>query len=358
MKKVLFETHHLYYWPNFLPIVQELKRRNQYDIHVSIPKRSSCFEQNILMKVCNDIDIRFITANSEVQRIKNIFSEKYDIIIVGNIGKLNKIVRKGTKAIMVYHGIGLKQSYYNDMHDRIDLRAVESVSRYNKLKNTGCDNLVLTGFTKLDRLFTIPDGEIEKKKNMINLDQSKKTILYAPSYYPTSIEKVCPLLPDLNNDFNIIIKLHGFSWEKKKYYYQNALCNELDKANENIHLLKNYDYDIIPYYKMSDMLLTDLSSTMFEYLPINKPIIQVQCYTLKFMHKIFKNRFFRKIDYQRMLNVNFTYHIKDPSELLSRVYYAIDNIDEMSSQRINATEHYLYKLDGKASSRLIDAFED
>ena len=35
----------------------------------------------------------------------------------------------------------------------------------------------------------------------------------------------------------------------------------------------------------------------------------------------------------------------------------IDNHDEMSTKRKEATEHYLYKVDGNASSRLIDAIE-
>ena len=49
MKKVLFETHHLYYWANFWPIVEELKKRRNYDIQVSIPKRDSRSEEIQLM---------------------------------------------------------------------------------------------------------------------------------------------------------------------------------------------------------------------------------------------------------------------------------------------------------------------
>ena len=54
--------------------------------------------------------------------------------------------------VMIYHGIGLKQSYYNDIDPRIDLRSVESESRLEELKSYGHDNLVLTGFTKCDPL--------------------------------------------------------------------------------------------------------------------------------------------------------------------------------------------------------------
>ena len=37
MRSVLFETHHLYYLPNFLPIIDELKHRGGYSLSASIP---------------------------------------------------------------------------------------------------------------------------------------------------------------------------------------------------------------------------------------------------------------------------------------------------------------------------------
>ena len=52
MKKVLIETHHLYYWPNFLPVVQEMLKRGTYDIYVSMPVRSSLTQENILSNAC------------------------------------------------------------------------------------------------------------------------------------------------------------------------------------------------------------------------------------------------------------------------------------------------------------------
>ena len=49
----------------------------------------------------------------------------------------------------------------------------------------------------------------------------------------------------MSQDHNIIIKLHGFSWEQRKYHYQNILCSELSKNNPDIHLLPNEEFDII-----------------------------------------------------------------------------------------------------------------
>ncbi len=323
-----------------------------------MPRRLSLIQQHILEDLCNRINISFITSKSEQNRINKILKEAYDIIIVGNVGQLHKIILPEAIAVMVYHGIGLKQSYYTDIDDRINIRAVESLDRINELKGHGHKNLVLTGFTKLDRLHNIANESTKIIEQDLELNSNKKTVLYAPSFYPTSIEKISPFLSDLSQDHNIIIKLHAFSWEQKKYHYQNLLCTELSRDNKDIYLLPNEAFDIIPYYLIADILITDISSTMFEYLPLNRPIIQAECYSLKLKHRILSRRFWKKMDIKRQENIDFTYKIFDPENLMSRVYYALDNIDEMSDNRKNACHQYLYNNDGSASLRLVDAIEE
>jgi CDP-glycerol glycerophosphotransferase (TagB/SpsB family) len=358
LKKVLFETHHLYYWPNFRPIIDEMIVRKNYNIEVSMPHRGLTTQQNILNNECARLSIPFITADTESNRIDKIRKKSFDIIIVGNVGKLNMIVNDKTIAIMVYHGIGLKQSYYNDTSSRINLRAIESLNRFNELRNKGHDNLILTGYTKLDRLFTISDKEINFLKNSLQLDKRNKTILYAPSFYPSSIEKISSHLSLLSQYYNIIIKLHGFSWEQKRYKYQSLLFTKMVEENQNINLIPNENFDIIPYYKIADILVSDISSTMFEYLPLNKPIIQAECYTLRLKHRIFPHRFWRRLDLKRLEDIDFVYKIHNAGDLFSRIYYALDNVEEMQEYREKASEYYLYKNDGKASYRLINALEN
>jgi len=188
LKKILFETHHIYYWPNFLPVIEVLKERNEYLIEASMPVRSSKNEFTAFKKICNGLNIKFIESDSEIKRIKRIKSERYDVIIVGNVGQLNKLVNNNTIAVMVYHGIGLKKSYYKDIDKRINLRSVESVARYEELQELGHNNIVLTGFTKLDRLITISKAEIKVVREKLDLDTNRKTVLFAPTFYPTSLE--------------------------------------------------------------------------------------------------------------------------------------------------------------------------
>ena len=170
---VLFETHHLYYWPNFRPIIDEMIKSKEFDVYVSMPRRNSTIQQEILIKECKKLSLKFITADTEAERVRKIYKETFDIIIVGNVGQLNKLADKNTIAVMVYHGIGLKHSYYKDISPRINIRAVESVARLKELKNQGHRNLFLTGFTKLDRLFTIPSRKIELIRNNLELKKRK-----------------------------------------------------------------------------------------------------------------------------------------------------------------------------------------
>ena len=174
MKKVLFETHHLYYWPNFLPVAEEFIKRNNYILNVSMPKRSSLEQEKILSKSCTQIGISFITAGCEEERINKLYEENYDIIIVGNVGQLKQLAIPKTLVVMVYHGIGLKNSYYNDIDKRVDVRSVESLERFNELKDNGHDNLSLTGFTKLDRLAKITKNRLKKIKSILKINSEKK----------------------------------------------------------------------------------------------------------------------------------------------------------------------------------------
>ena len=214
----------------------------------------------------------------------------------------------------------------------------------------------MNGYTKCDPL--IKDDDATKDLLMsIGLDKSKKTILYAPSFYPSSIEKIYPELQYFSNEFNLIIKLHNFSWFQKRYQYQSEMMKNLDSRSNNLYLAKPNDIDVIPFMKVSDLLISDISSTIFEFLPLDRPIIMAECFTIRFKHRIFKKRFSRKLDLERYDSIDFVNRINDPGQLNGLIYHCIEYPSELSNLRKEAIEKYLYKNDGKASSRLIDEIE-
>jgi len=357
MLSVLFESHHLYYLPNFLPIIKEMRRRGNYEIFSSIPDSISKDEKEIFYQICNGNNILTIVGNGEQDRMQAIKNKEFDIIIVGNVGKIEEIAANHSLTVMVYHGIGLKQTYYNDIVERIDIRAVESKSRYQILSSQGHSNLIINGYTKCDPLIN-KDDQIDEYFLKTGLDKSKKTILYAPSFYPSSIEKLYPELEFFSNEFNLIIKLHNFSWFQKRYKYQSEMMKNLDRKLSNLYLARPNDYDVIPFMRISDLLISDISSTIFEYLPLNRPIIMVECLSIRLKHRIFKKRFSRKLDIDRYNSIDFVHRMNEPGKFNGLVYHCIEYSDELSDLRMQAIETYLYKNDGKASSRLVDEIEN
>ena len=354
MIKVLFENHHLYYLPNFIPVMEEMRKRKKYEIFASIPFMMDKEEKSTFVNACNKLNIDTIVAESEESRISKIKKKSFDLVIVGNIGQLKKVINDNELTVMIYHGIGLKQSYYNDIDTRIDLRSVESEPRMKELISHGHQNLVLSGFTKCDPLVT---KNYNSMTTGMGLDTNLKTILYAPSYYPTSIDKLIPILPKLSCETNLIIKLHNFSWYQDQYRYQSKEMMQLAENNKNIFLAPYDDYNIIPYYSIADLLISDISSTMFEYLYMNRPIIMAQCYKLRLKHKIFKKRFIRRMDLKRMEEVDFAMRFNDPEDLISLAYHGLEHPDDLKSERLSAQKEYLFKVDGKASYRIVNAIE-
>ena len=69
MTKVLFENHHLYYLPNFIPIIKEMRQRGQYEIVASIPSMMDRKEKVIFHSVCQNLDIETISDVAEESQI-------------------------------------------------------------------------------------------------------------------------------------------------------------------------------------------------------------------------------------------------------------------------------------------------
>lgn len=356
MKTVLFECKHLYYLPQFEPIIHELRNRGNYHLFASIPLTTTSWEQYYFSKAISEFKISLLTAETEIERIDLLHKNSFDVIIVGNIGSVRQIATDKTLVVMVYHGIGLKKSYYHDISSRVNLRAVESKMRNQELRNAGANNLTLTGFTKLDSLFQVSTTNKNNILKETNLNPETKTVLYAPTFYPTSLKLMLPELNRLSEKVNVIVKLHNFSWHHKRYQFQSKFVEK--NASDRVYLTQPHEYNILPYFSISDVLVTDMSSTMFEFLAVNRPIIQTSFYDVKLRHRLFPWRLKKKLDKIRQKEVDFVYKLQNPENCVEFVNRVLQNSDEMSEIRKKAAERYLFQLDGKASIRLVDAIEE
>ncbi len=117
--KILFEHQHLYYLPQFEPMINVLKARGHNGLFGSICESVPDMEKNVFQENMDRLGLKTIQANFEPQRCRILKDEKFDLIFIGNKTSLNSIAVADSFVVMIYHGIGLKQSYYTDLTELI-----------------------------------------------------------------------------------------------------------------------------------------------------------------------------------------------------------------------------------------------
>ncbi len=205
MRKILFETHHLYYLPNFIPIIETLTSRGVYDLYISMPQYMNERELKLFYNACSLISLKIIKAGTEENRIGKIKSTKFDVIIVGNVGQLAKIVSDSTIAVMVYHGNGW---------------AVRYIGKHPNCKSSsGIDgsDLMIKKAKKLDSNNQYFLGDLLKWKPINKVDAViSMEVLY---YFENPLNV-------LRNIFNNWLNKNGKFVMGIDFYYENPDCHD------------------------------------------------------------------------------------------------------------------------------------
>ena len=365
--KILFDSFHLYHLPQFDPVIDLLSKDDRFQIFHSTAAVNKKEERELCLNILATKPGTMIYSESEEERAKMMKELDLDFFVCGwSRYELDEYISEKTLAGMIYHGIGVKPSYWRDNHPRLNIRFVEGKYRMDQLRSHGVNKgLVLTGFTKLDPLFSQNPSFDEKLAQSLGLDPSKKTILFAPTFYPSSLERFGMKLGEYTQNYNVILKPHMWTYFLDKFGEYNLvpqrnLAYDLADKFSHIKLLGPEVYNITPYYKISDILLTEASSTIYEMIALEKPVIVNRFYRLKLSHKIFRYRLFKKRLSKEMNKdiTNFCFEMNRARDLPQ----VLDTAFNENHKRLNIVREYqkkmLYKLDGKASERVRDTILD
>lgn len=206
------------------------------------------------------------------------------------------IKRKGQVYIQTWHGTPLKKLGYdiektdNAMNTLEDIRKKYSndSKRYTYMISPSkyCSKIFKsafnlkektkikeTGYPRNDRLFNFQKKDINSIKRKLNIPLKKKVILYAPTWrdnqhlsgfgYVYSLGIDLDILKKyLSKDYVILFRTH--------YFVKNVF--DFEKYDKFIYDVSRYD-DINDLYIISDMMITDYSSVMFDYANLNRPMI-------------------------------------------------------------------------------------
>ena len=235
---------------------------------------------------------------------------------------------KKCKTIFIGHGTGDKK-YENDPNDlkSYNYHFITGPKHLKKLNDVGInipsENLIKIGNMQFDDY--VNDKLDSREKILDNLgvvDRNRKNVLYAPTWrygkgtLKTHVYKFCK---EITNKFNLIIRPHFFGsqhipkiklWTKlnriKHVYFSNP-------AN----LKRN---NIMCDFKISDILISDTSSILYEYLITCKPIIVV------------------KNDYNKLLH-----NMPDEMNIMKAVYIYGNSDQEISKLIKDALVQHKYK---------------
>ena len=269
--KVVFDVQHLYYLPQYLPVIDVLKKFTQ-DIKLSGYKSNDLLLNKIVKKSFDDTQLEYEIVEDWKQALSNYLIDKPHWIIFGNaVSNLDQLHRD-SKTVLMQHGVGPKSIYYEVSKNPTSVRFVEGIKRLSKLNKMFPDgNFIDSGFAKLDP--AINKNIKLDSLSSLGLDENKPTLLYAPTFYPSSIELFSKNFPNDFKDFNIILKPHFFSLTLKKYKAQKLLLETWEKF-DNVYLTKIEDYNLLNFIYMSD----DQPYLQIGEIKYGKPILDRMIY--------------------------------------------------------------------------------
>ncbi len=348
--KIIFDVLHLYYLPQYLPVYHQL-------INSQAGSAKFVFYHGIHDSIINEIieqeALDHIWVENEQQATEFYLAQQADWVIFANSFAYLDQVHKVSQSVQLGHGIGPKASYYTKSDTATSVRFVEGQYRTDRFKAMyPNDNFVNVGFCKLDPILKGETKGFELAE--LGLDANKKTLLYAPTFYPSSIECFPKNWPEQFANYNILLKPHYFSLSKEKYQKQRKLLEHW-QTYPNVYLAKVSDYSLVPFLASADLMISDASSALFEFAALNKPVIWCDFLKLRWSYRgIFSYRFKQRMDQDYGEYAEIAVHADKYKDLANLVNQQITNPKQLEATRLAYAEKLAGKLDGKASERIVN----
>ena len=355
--KLLFKIGYAYHKAAFDPVIDIILNDEKYDAWFTLDmekrRRFLLFDRPFQQPIIEEWKKAGYRFTSE--------SGGFDIVITGDT--LRDAPEYGrTLLCFLNHGTGIKNILYRELarvpDDKYQI-FVEGQHRVNSLNDSGRlgrNEVHLVGLPKLDYYFQGRFSDREKLLSQLGLDPSKKTVVYAPTYKPTSMYRIKDDLFEQTRDYNLIIKLHPYSWMGKYApHRQHRIYERRVKKYPHAVLLPFEEYNIVPYYAAADTLISEASSTVFDFLALNKfgIVFDLPCDDLNHSD----GEPMLEIDNREFLKGAFV-HIDAGNQIQSAIEQAFNPTDEMKAKADEYRASLFYGLDGRASERFVAKVEE
>jgi len=344
----LFYLENNYFLPHFISVMDEL-RVNELSFAIVIPeeKARNLEEQNkTTIQYCIEHDITFLSLPQE--------GLVCEFLLFGNAIQSTNITFR--KTVSIFHGCwGGKNVYLRDELTGFDIRFVETeFIRENILRAhpEKKDNTVVVGYTKLDSMLQKDEDKINESRLKYNLDPKKKTILYAPTFYPSSIAKIPENLPEILSDYNIIIKPHFYIYMRKKYANELQLIQKWDQHN-NVYFADLSENSLIPFMQVADILVSDFSAAIYEFAAMNKPVVINRFVKSRWYYKLMPNKLNKRLDIVNFDLWNVGDNAYNYKQMVNLLKENLENSNKDINQRQELVKKVVGVVDGKVAYRIV-----
>lgn len=180
---------------------------------------------------------------------------------------------RGVK-VQIFHGLaGEKKGHFRIRH-YFDLYLTQGpyfTRKFRRLKRRHRNfEVVETGWPKLDIFARDLQRYEAEKEALLKKHQAEKIILYAPTFSPslTSAPHLIKEIKDLAKDENYLIqvKFHDLMAPEVVEQYKKL-------ALQHSNILVEEEPNITKFLLMADLMVSDTSSVVYEFLLLDKPVI-------------------------------------------------------------------------------------
>ena len=209
-------------------------------------------------------------GNSEIDRGIRLYSSKYIRIETWHGTPIKKICGEENET-------SVEKVSKTKQIDDVTIRCAQSEydqTIFARLFSADKDAILLSDLPRNDSLLSYTEEDIKKIKIKIGINPEKKVILYTPTYreYLMCEDRKKELVPPI--DFE--------KWEQALSDKYVLLIRAHYVVSESLNLPENsFVFDVSKYdclndlYAISDMMISDYSSTFFDYAILHRPMF---CY--------------------------------------------------------------------------------
>jgi len=234
--------------------------------------------------------------------------------------------------VQVFHGLAGEKKGHFRIRNYFDLYLTQGpyfTKKFQELSQKYRNFEVKeTGWCKLDKLYSVSKNVLALKENLLHQYGVENIILYSPTFSPslTSASKLIDEIKKLSEEQGVlvIVKFHD---KMDKNVVQEY------KALKSKNLLISQEKDILPLLQIADLMISDTSSVVYEFILLDKPVI-----TLDSISE----------------NINWE-DVADSKEVYSLSLEISNGKDAFLEKRAETIANYHPYSDGKSASRMIEA---